>query len=197
MRKDPPLFTQEIAGFILKVFSGYPDHYSQAEVHIWAKNSPKIGFIIRTKFLVKLPNGLYKEYFHLNHLFKKSRKILAGYKVELKDGLISVYNTDIKMRICRIPIDFLNKTIELCEDALLQSSCQNPEMDSGKDQYCEINIRDTNEQIGIRGLFFNTPYFEEKEDKAFAAWITVLEYEEMPSYEIILKKFSEKVIPGK
>lgn len=140
-----------------------PGFGSTLEVCIWRIDFPRIVFEVTTRF-------------------KKTIPATVTFECKLVDNLILVFASDeeIKTRICRFPIEFIEEIIAECNDIAVKPL-------GVKDWYYQISVNDINSTISTsfqRKLSSSSfgKYHEQSEFKNLAAWITFLDYETIPSY---------------
>lgn len=132
----------EMSDYIIEI-----DNMSNVSVSIYSKRSPQVVFQIQTKFWAERFNDYSDSpsYLHLKKLPRGHR--LNQFEVKKQDGLILVYNTESKMRICRIPIDFMNEVIDKCDKLVTACSVKPRQgIHLGQEDIKTIKIN-TNSQI--------------------------------------------------
>ena len=109
----------EISDYVIEI-----DNMFDVDISIYSKKSPQIVFQIRTKFWAKRfnDNDDSSLYLHLEKFPRGHR--LHHFEVKEQGGLILVYNTESNMRICRIPIDFMNEVIDKCDKLVTACSVE-------------------------------------------------------------------------
>jgi hypothetical protein len=102
---------------------------------------------------------------------------------------------ETEMRICRIPIDFMNEVIDKC-DKLVTACSVKPKkgihLGQGDLKTIKINTNskinfqlscDSNLRPGYLSFLDSS-----KNGKYLADWMTILEYQNIPDYKISIKK---------
>lgn len=186
MEREPFVF--EIDEYIIKIDNMFP-----VRVSVYSKINPEVVFEICTKFLATRFDKSSHSSVYL-HLEKFSREYqLHQFEVKKKDGQILIYNTETKIRFCRIPIAFIEEVIAKCNK--LVKICP-PEEAA---EYCIknedtkiISINDNSDIVFRFEKFtaYSRPcYLFFSEDKYLVDWMTLLEYESIPEYKISVKKY--------
>jgi hypothetical protein len=180
----------EINDYIIEI-----NNISNVSVSVYSKRSPQVVFQIQTKFWAERfnDNNNSPSYLHLEKFPRVYR--LNQFEVKKQDGLILVYNMETEMRICRIPIDFMNEVIDKC-DKLVTACSVKPKkgihLGQGDLKTIKINTNskinfqlscDSNLRPGYLSFLDSS-----KNGKYLADWMTILEYQNIPDYKISIKK---------
>lgn len=173
----------EIDEYIIEI-----DNMFEVKVSIHSKKDPQVVFKITTKFWAIRLNRDDNDFGYL-HLEKFPKDhLLHQFEVEKKDGIILVYNTETKIRICRIPISFMDRVIDQCNKLVID--CLNEVEAWGvltNEETKTIHIN-TNHKIYFHLNYDDNGragYLYFPDGEYLADWMTLLEYKSIPDYEIL------------